>query len=345
MKRLYSSSILSLLFCAISSAQPVSADGSFKSVSSAAGSAVAEVFAQAPSQTPTPSLTIKPTPPQLANPQNPISYGADPTGRNDSSAAFNKAAIAGDVEVPTGSFLINGDVSLGSRNMRCEPGAILNQTVVAEHFMFNARGAGSVFNCHFRGPYTDVSIPSYNLFPEDFIHLTPPSDRYQIVGNDFNGSGGWTEAIDVYASNRQQPPPTNFIIGWNTFEHCSYYATQVTSGTNGQFIYNKSLDCAGWIEADNTGQANTGNVARGNHFTFVNGTGWTNHGGGKWASEFTCGSDAGGKPYDYSGNICENNMVDGPYGSRLQESPDSMTGLGVGAVYIGETCTGGCTVH
>jgi hypothetical protein len=249
----------------------------------------------------------------------------------------------GDIDVPSGEFLINRDVNLGARNMRCESGATLIQTAVAQHFMFNAHGGGSVFNCHFRGPYADVTIPGYNRFPEDFIHLNPPSSGYQIVGNDFNGSGGWTGAVDVYAPNGQ--PADQFLIGWNTFEHCDYYAVQVTSGTNGRFIHNTAVDCAGWIEADNTAQANTGNVADSNHFTFVNGTGWTNHGGGKWASEFTCGSDAGGKPYDYSGNTCENDIVDGPYGSRLQESPDPVSGTGVGAVYINETCTGGCTVH
>ena len=282
----------------------------------------------------------EPTPRPLTNPQDPISYGADPTGKNDSSAAFRNAASAGDIDVPPGNFLINSNVILGARNLRCESGATLIQTAMAQHFMLMVSGSGSVFNCHFRGPYADTNIPGFNLFPEDFIHLTPPSSGYQIVGNDFNGSAGWTGAIDVYT--RGGTPATDFEIGWNTFEHCAYYAVQVTSGQNGLFDNNTAQDCAGFVEADTSSQMNTGNVADSNHFTFIYGTGWTNHGAGRWASEFTCGQSASGNPYDYAGNLCENNIIDGPHASVLAESPASG---GVAATYINNTCTGGCIVN
>jgi hypothetical protein len=37
--------------------------------------------------------------PALNNAQNPISYGADPTGANDSTAAFQNAVDAGDLYI------------------------------------------------------------------------------------------------------------------------------------------------------------------------------------------------------------------------------------------------------
>jgi len=46
----------------------------------------------------------------------------------------------------------------------------------------------------------------------------------RLIGNSFNGSGGYTCAIDIYASDAQQAPPTNGIIGWNAFSYCDYYA-------------------------------------------------------------------------------------------------------------------------
>jgi hypothetical protein len=287
--------------------------------------------------------TDKPAPPPLTNPQNPISYGADPTGVSDSTSAFNSAAAAGDLDVPAGTYLLQAGGSLGSRNMRCESGVVLNQpTLAANRAMFQIDGSGSVFNCNFQGPYYNVNGAGYQDFFEDFLHLNPPSTGYRIIGNTFNGSGGYSGAIDVYASDAQQPPPTNGIIGWNTFSHCDYYAVQLTSGTNFTIENNTNQDCAGYIEADSTGQANTGNIVIGNHLTFTYGTGWANSVARSWGNELTCGTDAGNSPFDYSGNICQNNIVDGTASSMIAIEP--VRG-GVAAKYIGNTCTGACTVN
>jgi hypothetical protein len=258
------------------------------------GSTPTPTVTPTPTPTPTPGPSGQPTPPPLTNPQNPIGYGADPSGGGDSSGAFSNAANVGDIDVPAGNFLINGHVDLGARNMRCESGAILKQTVLARGTMCQINGAGSVFNCDFRGPYYNVNGAGYQTFYEDFLHLNPPSNGYRIVGNSFNGSGGYTGAIDVYASDARQPPPTNGIIGWNTFSHCGYYAVQLISATKFTIENNTNQDCAGYIEADDTGQANTGNLVIGNHLTFTYGTGWANHGAGYWANELTCGQSASG---------------------------------------------------
>jgi hypothetical protein len=187
------------------------------------GSTPTPTVTPTPTPTPTPSPSGQPTPPPLTNPQNPISYGADPSGSSDSSGAFSNAANAGDIDVPAGNFLINGDVDLGARNMRCESGAILKQTVLARGTMFQINGTGSVFNCDFRGQY-------YN----------------------------------------------------------------------------------------------------------VNGTGWANHhGAGYWANELTCGQSASGAPFNYSGNTCQDNIVDAAVSSRIAITPVAGGGA---ATYIGNTC-------
>ncbi len=244
---------------------------------------------------------------------------------------------------PLRTFVINGQVNLNFRSMRCEPGAVLVQNIAQSQRMFRIYKSTnqSVFNCSFRGPNYNRNSPNYYKFPEDFLWIIPPTTGFRVVGNDFNGSGGYTGAIDVYAGDSWPNPATGTYIGYNSFEHCDYYAIQVTAGLNSQAEYNTSNDCAWWVEADDSGQINTGNVANNNHVTFTYGTGDSQFaGGGRFGSAFTCGHDASSAPYDYSGNYCKNNTVDGPYTSYLQ-----MDASGTPARYCGNTCTGGCVTR
>jgi hypothetical protein len=295
-----------------------------------------------PSATPTPTATStpagQPTPPPLSNPQNPVSFGADASGSADATSAFQSAANAGDIHVPSGTFKINGQVNLNSRSMYCGAGAVLWASTAQSQRMFRIYNSvnQSMFNCHFRGPNYNQNSPAYHLFPQDFVWVIPPSTNFRMVGNDFNGAGGYTGAIDVYAG--AGPAPVGTYIGYNNFDHCDYYAIQVTAGQNTHAEFNTSNDCAWWVEADDNGQTNTGNVANDNHVTFTFGTGDSqNAGGGRFGSEFTCGHDASSSAYNYSGNYCKNNTVDGPYASYLQ-----MDATGTPARYCGNTCTGGC---
>jgi hypothetical protein len=300
-----------------------------------------------PTPTPTPRPSGQPTPPPLTNPQNPISYGADPTGAADSTGAFASAAAAGDLDVQPGTYLLQtGEITLNNRNVRCETsdaGVVFNQpTLAANLSIFELSGTSTIFNCNFHGPYYNLNGAGYQTYYEDFVHVNPPSNGMQIIGNTFNGSGGYTGAVDIYASSSQQPPATNGVIGWNTFSHCDYYAVQLTSATNYLIENNTNQDCAGYIEADNIGQANTGNIVIGNHLTFTYGTGWANAGAGYWANELTCGQSASGTPFNYSGNNCQNNIVDGTDSSMIAETPAAG---GVAAKYVTNTCTGACSVN
>jgi hypothetical protein len=260
---------------------------------------------------------------------------------------------SGDLHVVAGNYLLQvGEINLGNRKMECDPGAYFNQpTAVANRAMFQVN-SGEAWNCNFRGPYYNVNGAGLNPFFIDFLHVNPPSNGFKSVGNAFNGSGGYTGAIDVYANDAQQGgggyPATNGYIGYNTFSHCTYYAVQLTSATNFIIEKNTNSDCAGYIEADDRGQANTGNIVRDNTLAFPFGTGWSNYGAGSfspagaWANELTCGQSASATPFDYSGNTCQNNIVDGTAPSMIAITP--FPG-GVAAQYIGNVCNGGCRVY
>src|SRR6266851_9677310 len=102
-------------------------------MSGAVGGAGAFAYTPTPTPTatlsPTPTPDPGPTPPPLANAQNPVDYGADPTGAANSAAAFQSAINAGDLDVPAGIFRIDGSVNIvDNTNIRCEPGAVLRYT-------------------------------------------------------------------------------------------------------------------------------------------------------------------------------------------------------------------------
>src|ERR1700730_16933192 len=132
-----------------------------------------------PAPSPSPTPTGKPTPPPLTNPQNPISYGADPTGVSDSSVAFNSALGSGDLHVVAGTYLLQaGDINVFNHKLECDAGVVLNQpTAVANQAMFQVN-SGEVWNCNFHGPYYNVNGAGLNPFFIDFLHVNPPSNGF-----------------------------------------------------------------------------------------------------------------------------------------------------------------------
>ena len=307
------------------------------------------------SPTPTPLPTASPqptplggiTPPALVNPQNPISHGADSTGTYDSTTAFANALSAGDVHVTAGHYLITGHLYFPSnRHMQCDPGSYLQNPSTSGYQMIDMGSTtnSSIFYCGFRGPNADINgVPSTTGGNQPFfIRISGPNgSNNEIVGNDFNGIGGVVGAINVCASDTQQPPPDGTVISWNTFEHCGYYAVQVASSTNGRFTHNILNDCSGFIEASDTGQANTGNLVDSNHLTFTYGVGNRAIYGAPYNGfdGLTCG--AAPNTFNYGGDTCSNNIVDGTHSSTILTTGWTTTP----PKYINNTCTGGCVVN
>lgn len=294
----------------------------------------------------TPPPPGEPPPPPLVNPQDPTSYGGDPSGNSDSSTAVRAALAAGDLHILSGQlFWVNNTVSIPTnRNILCDStsGGFKQVNFNIPIFRFSGSNTG-LFDCGFRGPNYNNPFPIANQNSGDFIDVGygGHNSNVKIIGNDFNGQAGWTGAIILYESAGGQPPVNNTEISYNTFEHCGYYAVQVTSATNTHIHHNTLNDCSGFIESDNTGQANTGNVVDHNHLSFIHGTGNSIRGGGKFYSELSCGSSCGGKACNFSGNYCHDDIIDGPYHSLLDIA--AVGGSQNQAYYCNESCNGGCT--
>jgi hypothetical protein len=260
---------------------------------------------------------------------------------------------SGDLDVPNGTFLLNYTVSVpGGRRIKCEPGAILKTTSLSGYtmFMFNNSSGGGVWNCHFEGTNYNVSPPGYVGVGQQFIFhqslgTSGTAGNLTIANNDFNGINGYTAAVEIFASNTNQPPPNGDVISCNTAENCGYNFLQVTSASNTTVSYNTMTDCSGWVESDNTGQINTGNVATHNLANFIAGVGYANHGGGNngYWNHITCGASCSGSACTFSGNTCSCNQCAGSASSWFLES--AVGGAANDAAYVGNMVSGACTVH
>lgn len=289
----------------------------------------------------------------LINAQNPVNYGADPSGVANSAGAFAAALAVGDLDVPAGTFLISTSVTVPNpRGIKCEPGAVLKRTDLTSWamFMFNNNSAGGMWGCHFRGPNYNVSPPGYVGVGQEFI-FHQSTDTSGVAGNllftnnDFNGINGYTGAVMVYANSANQPPPHGDTIACNTAENCGYNWLQLTSARNTSVRYNTTLDCSGDVEADNTSQQNTGNVIDHDDMTFTAGVGYANHGGGQsgnW-NHLTGGVSASGAAFNYHGNTVSNSICHGTQASWLYES--AVGGPQNNAIYTNDTVSGACVVH
>ena len=292
-----------------------------------------------------------PSPPALVNPQNPVTYGADATGVSDSASAFQSAINAGDLDVPAGDYLINTQVTVPSnRNIRCEAGSDLRYTSTANNFymlLWDGTMNGSVFNCHFRGPnYNLTTGKSFLSVNQKFLQFWSTSGSTGggtvVASNDFNGVGGFVGAIHIYSTG-SQPAPSNLLITYNSFEDCGHYAVQLTAGVNNTISHNTLYDCNGMVESDNTSQQMSGNLVDSNHSTYVYGTGYAQaNSQNYYFNYFTCGESCSGGSCNFNGNTCSNNIVDGAETSGLRVTA---AGSGNNAVYVNNTCTGGCGVH
>ena len=99
----------------------------------------------------------------LVNPQNPRDYGATGNGSTDDTAAFRSAISHGDLHVTTGTYLINGGVSVPNyRNVQCDSGATLYTTGHSSTdsgiLQWIDTGYGSVTGCDFKGSNTRPSM-------------------------------------------------------------------------------------------------------------------------------------------------------------------------------------------
>lgn len=312
--------------------------------------------------TPTPHPTATPAPSATATPiagcpVAPPSLGTavavnpgDPTGGSDSSSAFQSALDDGDnIKLTSGTYLLNDGVSLPSNaQIQCTAGAgvVLKQTVMSAGVMMIQMNGGTgqtIAGCNFEGPnynwQQSGGVPDAANYFEDFIHINNDTS-VQIINNTFNGEWGYTGAIDLEGDDGVQENQGD-LTECNTFTHCGYYAEQLSVGTNVTFAYNSLTDCAGWVEAADSGSVVSNSIAHHNTMTMVDGVGCVYTGNCGADNYWTCGHDESGNAFNYSSNYCHDNVVSG---SLAYIAVLATGGTGDSAQYCNDTMENGATI-
>jgi len=195
--------------------------------------------------------------PSLNNPQDPVAYGADKTGVNDSAAAINAALAAGDVYFQTpGTYFVSltgnnvrtaSIVPPAGRTIECVPGVSLKETATnyaacggdACGILSLLNPGNTVVGCDFQGGNSAPgSIVESQTEGPDLIDVS--SNNETIEGNTFENT--WSNSAVQVNSNYTGIPPSNFLIQYNTFTHNPGYAINEAATVGGTIQYNISHD-------------------------------------------------------------------------------------------------------
>jgi polygalacturonase len=280
--------------------------------------------------------------PQLSHSVSPLSYGAKGDGVNDDTAAFQAAVNADDVLIPPGTYKISGQVLVPSnRNIQCQRLAtvLINpQTHTDGNAIFVIRGSQnwSISNCTLQGTNTSTppgydAVHEWNFLIAVVAEVGSPNTQGLVTGNIFKNS--WANsALSVYG-NDITGPYSDITVAGNEFYNCGHYGVSLTSAVNSHISLNKAVDCSMANEVDDLGQRNSGNVWDHNYVGKVKGSGWGQTAQGD--TLLSCGTANG---FDYSGNTCEYNTIDG---AVLYESTSRVSYQGL---YIENQCINGCLI-
>ena len=241
----------------------------------------ASVDAATPGCTPIPGTTIpvgaaciaRSSFPTLVSPVDPVAYGADPTGAEDSSTAFQSAVTASDVYFGhPGTYLVNASVfAPSSRNIQCGPGVTLRTTnhdgSITAIITFYETTGGSVTGCDLRGSNTAVPAPLDDDEGNFLIAITDASGVL-IEGNTFEQT--WADAAVSLNTGTTGPGGSDSTVKFNTFTNNPLYGAVVTSGSNDVFSNNLLIDTSMGVEA-NAGEAMGPVTITHNQLTYVHG--------------------------------------------------------------------------
>jgi hypothetical protein len=187
--------------------------------------------------------------PALNNPQDPVNYGADNTGVNDSTAAINKALAAGDTYLATpGTYLVSlssgkGVIPPAGRTIECAPGVTLIER--AENpcnghdcgILTLLNDGNTVVGCDFQGGNSASGPVGIGSNGGQFLIMVS-SNNDTIQGNTFENAWG-NSAVQVNGDNII---PSNFLIQYNTFSHNAYYGPEVDVANSGIMQNNLQID-------------------------------------------------------------------------------------------------------
>lgn len=215
--------------------------------------------------------------PALVNPQDPVSYGADKTGVNDSTIAFQDAVNTGDLNISQpGTYRIdggNGVIPPSNRRIECAAGVTLKTTLHDSAFT-------AIFNIGWSGPVSNVTIAGC-----DFQGANVGSGPRPLDSNQFNFlvvMGGNSSGLVAEGNTFEYPFAnsaleifgcSNCTVQYNTFSHSALYGPNVQYGTNVLLQNNISTDGdMGWEDNECPGtQPGTGTLTN-NELIYQNGT-------------------------------------------------------------------------
>jgi hypothetical protein len=289
-----------------------------------------------------------PSPPALNNPQDPIIYGADPTGVNDSLPAFKSALAVGDLDIHAGTYKllptvgVTGYTPPSGRNVYCEnphdgslptPSSpvVLSVPVAPTggYDVFYQWASGTLYGCEVEGyhyPNTTWTGDTNASAGDSFV-------RELQFGHDFNaynnGFDGWPGSVGVFTINAANLTsynagqwPYNINISYNRFSNCNVRGVEIDFGKNVQITHNTYVDCSQTSEIQNWHYTGMTALTDSNSFTFIVGSkgGSTSifdnraSSGDVCISGVTGAGDCGSSctascPSDYSGNTFSNNTV------------------------------------
>ena len=198
--------------------------------------------------------------PTLTNPHDPINYGADNTGVNDSTAAINSAFSAGgDVQFATaGTYLValssgHGIVPPPNRILECAPGVAVTLIERSENcgndcgILALQNGGNTAVGCDFQGGNSTAGPQRIGTNQGQFL-IFISSNNNTVEGNTFENTWG-NSAVQVN-SDYTGILPANFMIQYNTFSHNAYYGPEVDLATSGAIQNNLQTDGAMGPEND-----------------------------------------------------------------------------------------------
>jgi hypothetical protein len=292
--------------------------------------------------------------PTLNNPQNPVNYGADKTGVNDSTAAINAALAVGDAYFSTpGFYLVALDhlyysiVPPPGRTIECVPGVTLIAAMTSDPCGGNdcgilslLKGGNTVVGCDFQGGNWvpgPVDISS-NQVPE-LIEISSNNDT--VEGNTFENTWGNT-AVQVNSSYTGILP-SNYLIQYNTFSHNAYYGPEVSEATWGIIQNNLVIDGAIGMEDSACPSSGVGRALIQNNelMVSVGDCAVTGQQGCYWAAFITGGMYPPG--CDYSGVMVTGNYCQGSSTQLAQIANYDPGGAGSPASYSGNHLGPNCS--
>ena len=197
--------------------------------------------------------------PALNNPQDPVSYGADKTGNDDSTSAFQSAVNAGDLYVSeAGTYLINlttgghGVVPPAGRNVVCAAGVTLKTTLhTGGHdtaIIAVQNSNTTVCGCDFQGDNTGSGAKTLDNEQNQFLIFASGGSNITIEGNSFENT--WANSAIQFNTDYTGVGASSSVAKYNTFSGNPYYGPEVDNGNGITIENNLSTDSPIGVEDD-----------------------------------------------------------------------------------------------